>query len=153
MVRARFSKITKLFVLITSLVIILDQILKLLILKFQPSWQSWFIYVDFVQNTGAGFGILKDHTLILGIISLLVTLGIIFFYKRFPKDYLFQVLLALFLGGTVGNMIDRLGRSYVIDYLGTTFWPAFNLADACITVATVGLILYLVREEVKIRKG
>jgi signal peptidase II len=148
----KFKKETWLFAGITSLVVLLDQILKLLVLKFQPSWQFWFIYVDFIQNTGAGFGILKGHTLALGIISLIVTLAILIFYKKFPKDWLFQVLLALFLGGTVGNLIDRLGRSYVIDYLGTTFWPAFNLADACITVATIGLILYLIREEIKIRK-
>ena len=148
----KLRKETWLFVGITSLVIVLDQILKLLVLKFQPSWQFWFIYVDFVRNTGAGFGILQGQTLVLGIVSLIVTLGIIYFYKRFPKDKLFQVLLALFLGGTVGNLIDRLGRSYVIDFFGTTFWPAFNLADACITVATIGIIIYLIREEIRIRK-
>ena len=70
----KFKKETWLFAGITSLVVLLDQILKLLVLKFQPSWQFWFIYVDFIQNTGAGFGILKGHTLALGIISLIVTL-------------------------------------------------------------------------------
>ena len=53
-----------------------------------------------------------------------------------------QYLFALFLGGVIGNLIDRAFRGYVIDFISFKFWPAFNIADACISIAVIGLIIY-----------
>ena len=53
-----------------------------------------------------------------------------------------QLLWGVFLGGVIGNLVDRLMRGVVIDFIDLGFWPAFNIADAAITVSTIGLIIY-----------
>lgn len=145
------SKQTHVFVLITIGIVLLDQITKFLIFKYQPNWQLAIFNISFVKNTGAGFGILQGYPFFLGIISLIIVGIIIYFYPKIPKGWFPQIMLAMFLGGTIGNMFDRLFRSYVIDFIGTTFWPSFNLADAMISIAAVGLVIYLVREEIMLR--
>ncbi|MBU0460412.1 MAG: signal peptidase II [Nanoarchaeota archaeon] len=130
-----------LFLLITILVISLDQLTKYLIVQFKPNFNLGLLTIRFIQNTGAGFGILKGQTILLGLVSLVVALGVIFYYKKIPKEKTIQVLWAVFLGGVIGNLIDRLGRKFVVDFIDFSFWPAFNLADACISVAVIGLII------------
>lgn len=128
---------------ITSAVIIaLDQISKILVDKFQP--QS--AYFHLVQNTGAGFGILKGQTPWLALISLIVALAVIINYRKIPAQRFPQLLWGLFLGGVVGNLIDRALRGYVIDFIDLQVWPAFNVADAAITVAVIGLVWWYGKE-------
>ena len=129
-----------LFSVITLLVVILDQISKYLITKFNPNYSLGFLTVHLTKNTGAGFGILQGYTLWLALISLIVTVVIIFSYQKIPQEKIDQVLFALFLGGVIGNLIDRFFLGYVIDFIELSFWPAFNLADSAITVAVGGLI-------------
>ena len=80
------------------------------------------------------------------LISLIVAAGVVLYYKKIPKNKWEQVLFALFLGGVIGNLIDRLFRKFVIDFLDFSFWPAFNIADACITVSVIGLIVYYMKK-------
>src|SRR3989344_2140587 len=120
-------------------IVLIDQIVKQLVLLFKPVWNLLLATIHYVQNTGAGFGILKGQTLWLGVVSLLVAVGVIWYYPKIPNEKWPQVLFAVFLGGVLGNLIDRLFRGYVIDYMDLGFWPAFNLADACISVSVIGL--------------
>jgi|SRR3989338_644621 len=123
-------------------IVLIDQITKQLIALSKPVWDLPLVTIHFVQNTGAGFGILKGQTFWLAMISLLVTAAIILYYRKIPAEHWAQLLFAVFLGGVIGNLIDRLLRGYVIDFIDLGFWPAFNLADASITVAVVGLMVY-----------
>ena len=61
------------------------------------------------------------------------------FYRRFPllNNWLTWAGLGLVLGGTVGNLIDRLRLGYVTDFIDFGFWPAFNLADSAIVVGVI----------------
>lgn len=127
---------------IALLIVILDQSSKYLAQLLKPKVVLWFLTIQYIQNTGAGFGILKDQTSILTIVSFLVALGVILMYKKIPGEKTPQFLFAIFLGGVLGNFIDRLFRSYVIDFIDLSFWPAFNIADAAISVAVVGLVVY-----------
>jgi len=131
-----------LFVTITLATILIDQILKYFMVTFQPAWNFNIMSITFTKNTGAGFGILQDQTFLLAIISAVVALLIIYFYNDLPKEKLPQILFALFLGGTIGNLLDRVFRQYVTDFISFTFWPAFNIADASISIAAVGLMIY-----------
>lgn len=135
--------VKKKFVIITLLVVLLDQIVKYLINLFKPDWSIGFFRIIFVKNTGAGFGILKNNPIILGIISFIVAIIIIFNYHKIPKDNLSQIFLAMFLGGIIGNMIDRFIRKFVIDFISISIWPAFNIADAVISISVIGLIFIL----------
>lgn len=131
-----------LFSFVTFIIVLLDQLTKYLIFRFQPNIDLKLFTLHLVKNTGAGFGLLKDQTTLLTIISLAVAAFIIYYYKKIPKKTFPQLFTALFLGGVIGNLIDRLFRKFVIDFLDFSFWPAFNLADACITVGAIGLIIW-----------
>ena len=129
-------------IIIISVVILLDQLTKYLISLNMPEWKVGFFSIHLIKNTGAGFGILQEYTFGLALISLIVALAILVFYKKIPQKIIPQFLFALFFSGVVGNLIDRIARGYVIDFLDFSFWPAFNVADAAITVAVVGIIIY-----------
>lgn len=130
------AKKSYLFWIMSAVIIALDQLSKILIDYFQP--QS--AYFHLVTNTGAGFGILKGQTLWLALISLIVALTVIFNYKKIPPSPFPQFLWGFFLGGVVGNLIDRAVRGYVIDFIDLQVWPAFNVADSAITLSVLGLV-------------
>jgi signal peptidase II len=136
-----------LFAIIVLSVIILDQLTKFLIRHFQPVWDLKFLTIQFIQNTGAGFGILQGRTLWLGILSLVVAAIIIYNYKHISKERLMQYSFAIFLGGTIGNMIDRLLIGYVTDFIYFSFWPAFNIADACLSIAVIIIVVLTLKKK------
>ncbi len=115
------------------------------------------LYLSYVQNTGAAFGLLRgvdltfgplhvDGTFLLGLLSLAVSLWLIVHLVRHARSHgaWMRVALTLILAGAVGNMIDRFRLGYVIDYVnvhvGWFNFPVFNLADACISVGAVLLM-------------
>ena len=130
------------FSVVTMVVIVLDQLMKWLTLKINPQWDWSFLKIHMVTNTGAGFGILQDKTLLLAMFSFLVAVVIVWNYRKIPAERFTQFCVALFLGGVLGNFIDRAFRGHVIDFIDFKFWPAFNVADMAISIAVVGLIWY-----------
>ena len=136
-----------LFCLQPIFIIISLKIIKKIIFIYKPQFEVYFIKISYVTNTGAGFGILKDNSFYLGLISLCVSIFLIYHYNKISIKKLPQIFIGLFFGGTVGNLIDRLTQQYVIDYFGTSFWPSFNLADSAITISTVGLIYLILKNK------
>ncbi|MEK6863147.1 MAG: signal peptidase II [Nanoarchaeota archaeon] len=130
------------FLAVSILTVLLDQFSKYAVDKIRPEWGLGFMSIHFVHNTGAGFGILKGQTGLLAFISALAALAVIFFYKKIPQEKIPQILFGLFLGGVVGNLIDRTFRGYVIDFFDLSFWPVFNIADMAISLSVIGLALY-----------
>ena len=134
---------------ITLIVLLFDQITKFLIrINFElnqtfPIIKNIF-HLTYIQNFGAGFGILQNQQWILIFVSLLV-IGIIFYYidRIKEKEMLLQVLVGFVLGGTIGNLIDKLIYGFVIDFLDFRIWPIFNIADSFVTIGVIGLIIYL----------
>jgi len=114
-----------------------------------------FFDLTFVLNTGVAFGLMSGRPDLVRVLFLagaaFFALGVItvFIATADPRQRLFLWGLALVAGGAVGNIIDRLRLSAVIDfldfYLGSYHWPAFNLADAGITVGTGFIIIHLWR--------
>lgn len=136
-----------LFGSVTLLIIFVDQLSKYLVVLKQPQINAFFLTIHAVYNTGAGFGILQNNTTALAIISTLVTLIILLTYKKIPNHQEAQIFMALFLGGTIGNLFDRVFRKVVIDFIDLAFWPAFNIADMAITIGALGLIIYFWKNE------
>lgn len=141
------KKYVILFTAVALATIIVDQITKMLVAVQRPEWGLSFLSIHFVQNTGAGFGILKGQMAILAVISTVVMMAVIFYYRKIPQERWAQVLFGLFLGGVAGNLIDRIFRQYVVDFIDVGFWPVFNIADAAISVSVIGLVLYSWREK------
>ena len=130
-------------------IVLIDQLAKVLIkTNFQLNQSISLIknifHLTYINNFGAGFGILQHQKWILIFISIIV-IGIIFYYldNIKEKELLLQILVGFILGGTIGNLIDRLFYGYVIDFLDFRIWPIFNLADSFVTIGVIGLIIYL----------
>lgn len=110
--------------------------------------EAGFLRLTHVRNTGSAFGLFQDQTLLLIIVAFIGIATLLFFvlfmHRRFPFLATMPVKLALglILGGTVGNLIDRLSDSYVTDFISIGRWPAFNIADSTIVVGVI-LIAYL----------
>ncbi len=148
--------------LVCTVTILFDQATKLHILQTMRLHESIPIIPDFfsltyIRNPGAAFGILASsgglfRLVFFSLASLfaLVLLGAIFFRLR-EEDWIGQFSVAAILGGAVGNLIDRLKYGEVIDFLdfysGAYHWPAFNVADAAITVGVAFLILHYALEK------
>jgi signal peptidase II len=134
-----------LFYLGALLVFAIDQILKHLIHKFMFLGQTIPLVNDvvkltYVRNTGAAFSLFVGFSSYLAIVGLVVTAAVVYFHYRVPaKNLLIQAGLACLLGGSIGNLADRLVRSYVIDYIDITIWPVFNFADIMINVGVIML--------------
>lgn len=132
---------------ITLIIILLDQLIKYLISKYMRPSQSIpliknFLYLTYIKNTGAGFGILKGSNTILIFTSLIIIGIILFYFDRIIKEKPIHIPIALILGGAIGNLIDRLFLGYVIDFIDFRVWPTFNLADSCITIGALWLVVY-----------
>jgi len=103
-----------------------------------------FVYV---KNTGAAFSLLSGKTFILSIVSLAVCVFLVWYLlKKKPKSKFFMLSLGMILGGAVGNLIDRVFRGFVVDYIEACFinFPVFNLADIAITLGAVMLMIYVI---------
>ncbi|MDD5019362.1 MAG: signal peptidase II [Candidatus Omnitrophica bacterium] len=108
-------------------------------------------HLTLVHNTGAAFGLLRGGSVVLVAITFLCVAAIFLFLKvpRFLKVFFgldhvdagLCLAFGLILGGAVGNLIDRLQFSYVIDFLDFRIWPVFNVADSAITVGAGILFL------------
>ncbi len=134
------------YFLLTFLVLIIDQLVKIVIvMKLLPFQNVWIISnvfaISYVRNYGAAFGIMQSQKLLLIILSLLVIL-LVWFNRhkltQYPK--ILQMGLAIALGGALGNLVDRIRLGYVVDFLDFQVWPVFNIADIGI-VCGVGLII------------
>lgn len=143
------------FYLGALLVFAIDQTLKHLVHKFMPLGQSIplvndIIKLTYVRNTGAAFSLFIGFSPYLAVIGVIVTAVVVYFHYRVPAgNRLTQAGLACLLGGSIGNLADRLVRSYVIDYLDITIWPVFNFADIMINVGVIMLAFNFFEEEKK----
>ena len=142
---------------ISAIVIMIDQIIKILIstkMKLNEEIEVIpnFFSINFVKNKGAAFSILQDQKIILVIISLVV----LFFLNKYidkNKNYnkLSIISLGFIIGGIIGNLLDRLIQDGVIDYLSFQiskyFFPIFNLADSFIVIGMILIIISMIKEE------
>ena len=149
------------FILIYSL-LLFDQVTKWVIARHVPLYSSrtvipGFFNITHIHNKGAIFGFFS-HTggrfvFPALIAASLVALALVVYYfaKTPASEWGMKLALSLILAGALGNQIDRVGRGYVIDFLDlyvrNRHWPFFNVADSCITIgAILLLIMFLVRK-------
>ena len=143
------------FFLTALLIVAADQLSKGWIRSYpeeQPIFEMGFFRLTHVHNTGAAFGLFQGHSFALTIVALvgviILLVYALFIYRHFPLDNrLSKPALGLILGGTVGNLIDRLNPNLdgVTDFISIGFWPAFNIADSAITVGVIIFAYSLLR--------
>ena len=144
-----------------ALVLFVDQVSKYLVTMWLGEGQSWDIApwlapifrITHVTNTGAAFGLFPKWGDFFILIAAIVIVAIILYYHHLPRgQWLMRVALGLQLGGATGNLIDRLRRGFVVDFIDLNFWPlhnwpVFNLADASIVTGVTLLALMMLWEE------
>ncbi len=104
--------------------------------------------VSYAENTGMAFGLLKSHATAIIAISIIVAAAIILMRKSF-KGSAETLAAALVLGGTLANLIDRLFRGAVIDYISVKGIPMFNIADASLTAGAALIIAAYIVQKLK----
>ena len=130
-------------------VVILDQFTKFLVKRnFQLNQSMPIIknifHLTYVTNTGSAFGLFRGFNLIFILFSMIVILVVLYYAKKIKNnERLLQFSVGLLLGGTLGNLIDRLVYGAVIDFIDFRIWPVFNVADSAVTISIVLLIILL----------
>ncbi|MFZ5596464.1 MAG: signal peptidase II [Bacillota bacterium] len=137
------------FYIVALVSFIIDQASKYYVIKSMFLGQSipvvaGFFHITHVHNTGAAFGLMPDRTGLFIVVSSLVVAGITIYQKKCGvKRGLIPVSLGLIVGGTVGNLVDRMMFGAVIDFIDFRVWPVFNLADSAIVAGAILLTLAL----------
>ena len=106
-----------------------------------------FIGLVYAENTGAAFSLFSSSTAMLSVFTAVVLIaGIILLIVLKNKPRIYDICIPLLIAGGAGNLIDRIFRGYVIDYIETLFisFPVFNFADCLITCSCIAVIIYLI---------
>jgi signal peptidase II len=143
-----------------GVIVVVDQLTKAIVDRSMALHQSisivdGFFSLTYIRNTGAAFGLFSGshevfrRPFLIGV-SVIAIGFIVAMLKRLRADALgLATALAFILGGAVGNLVDRIFYGEVIDFLdvywSTYHWPAFNIADSCITIGVAITFYYLMR--------
>ena len=145
---------------VSALVVALDQATKWVVDRFMGLHETREIVdglfrLTYVRNRGAAFGVLSDAELpyqafLFAAVSLLALFAIAVYAWRLPTaSRVPRLALSLIIGGALGNLIDRVRLGYVIDFVDvywrTHHWPAFNVADSCISIGVCLLVIDMMR--------
>jgi len=146
---------------IVGIVLALDQVSKSWVVAHMglgesrevASWLAPIFSLTYVTNTGIVFGLFQGMGDILLVVAL-IAVGAIFLYYRHlpPGPTVLHIALGLQLGGALGNLVDRLTRGAVVDFIDLNFWPLhhwpiFNVADSCIVAGVALLLLVMLTEK------
>ena len=166
---------------VSAVVIVLDQLTKWLASSqlelLRPVELLPMFNFTLMHNTGAAFSFLSGaggwQRWFFTLIAIVVSVAIILWLKRLTYERLQAISLSLILGGALGNLIDRLVHGYVIDFVDVYYkagsclpmffqwerggqpechWPAFNIADAAISVGVVLILVDTIRQHYADRK-
>lgn len=138
-----------LYTLLVVLLVGIDQLTKFLVLRYMADGVPVTVIPHVVQfryipNTGAAFSMFSGKTLALSVVTIviLIVLIVLFIKGKFSTNLLKAGAILVIAGG-FGNLIDRMFRHYVVDFIEFTFtnFAVFNFADCCVTIGAVLLII------------
>ncbi len=150
----------RLVLIVLGSVLVLDQITKMMVDHWMRLYQSIeilpnFFHLTYIRNTGAAFGFLAGGPSMLRVaffvVTTVVAIGCIFYLlKNLPSGETATTAgLSLILGGALANLLDRVRMGEVIDFIDLHWyqlhWPAFNVADAAISVGVILLLIQMLR--------
>ncbi len=138
----------------------IDQLFKYLVITYlQPVGSlplaKGIFHLTYVENFGAAGGILQGKQILLIVVTSIVIAGllILLILKKIPGRLL-PWMLGLVIAGGIGNLLDRIFRGFVIDYLDFCWihYPVFNFADCCVVVGVFFIAVSILRTERKQEK-
>ena len=139
-------------ILSIAVLVVIDQLIKLLVLEYlQPIGSlpliDGIIQLRYAENTGAAFGSFSGHTTTLSVFTFVAILvGIIFLLSKKIKFGVEYVCITLVIAGGAGNLIDRVFRGFVVDYIEPLFidFAVFNFADILVTCSAIVLVIWTI---------
>ena len=141
------------YFLLSTIVIIIDQITKHIININNKSLinKDFILFsIDYVKNFGAAFNLFNGSRVFLSVLSISVTIFIIYFFLNNNTISNIDLLSYSFiLGGTIGNGIDRITKGYVIDFINLNFidFPVFNIADISINIGIIFVAYSFIKDK------
>lgn len=139
-----------------AIVVLIDQATKALMVDWIGPGEAvnrreiggpWLAF-EYVENTGAAFGMFAGRTWLLSMLALAIATGFVLAFRReLPTSWPLRLSIGLVVGGGLGNLLDRVRLGYVVDYIAVGIWPRFNMADSAITIGLVMLAITVVRGE------
>ena len=144
-------------IIIIAFLIAIDQLIKFAVLKHLEPIGSITVIdkvlsLTYVENTGAAFGSFSGYTRVLSVFTALVLIvGLIYLLSGRIDSKVVYWGLTLIISGGAANLIDRVGREFVIDYIDPLFikFAVFNFADILVTVGAFIVIIYLLYDIIK----
>ncbi len=142
------------YALLVFAVLILDQAVKFYVQQQIPLNHSMILLPGWlslahIRNYGAAWSILNGQQWFFMIISVVAIVIVIYYFLKLWKNWGYALGLTLILGGTLGNFVDRLRLGYVVDMFELDFinFPIFNVADCCLTVGVLVILLAMLKDE------
>ena len=136
-----------LIIIIGLIIILLDQITKILVINENIILIPNLLSFTYTKNTGTAFGIFSNNAIIIIILNIIVLGVIIKFLKERKDDVEMNILISLILiaSGGISNLIDRIFRGYVVDFIDVNLFnfPNFNVADISIIIG-IGILLIVI---------
>ena len=117
-----------------------------------PVWAP-YVYLYHTTNDGVAWSLFRGHTWLFSLIAAVFSIGILLFARKaVGRSAALAVALGLLLGGSLGNLVDRVRLHQVVDFIQVNIghwyqWPTFNVADSAITCGMILLALYLWLQE------
>ena len=144
-------------ILVIALLTAADQIIKVIVLEHLKPIGSYclinnFLSLTYVENTGAAFGSFDSHTAVLSIITAVVlVVGLFYLLTGKAPSKLIHGCVTVIVAGGLANLIDRVFRGFVIDYISADFidFPVFNFADILVTCGSFFLAALLIHDIIK----
>lgn len=144
-------------IILSIIFIIIDQVSKIIVVNNLTNNKSIeviksFFYLTYTNNKGAAFSILTGRRILLILVALIV-IGVLIYYVRKNKieGKVNKIALSLVIGGSIGNLIDRIVRGAVVDFLDFKIfgynYPIFNLADTFIVLGVFLLLISMFRKD------
>ncbi len=136
------------YYLIGFLLVLLDQATK--VFFYGKNFDFGLVAITFTRNTGISFGLLEGTNHYIAIISVAVLIGLWHYRAEFKGK---ETWLLLITSGIIGNLLDRIFRGYVVDFIDLKFWPIFNFADSYLTIGVLMLIIVTIKKDIIKKKN
>ena len=135
------------YFLIGLLLVFLDQVTKYL---FTGKFIDFgFFAITYVRNFGISFVLFQGINNLIIVISFLA-IGFLYYNRNEFKDH--PLLLTMIISGIIGNLIDRIFRGFVVDFIDFKVWPVFNFADVYLVVGILAFVLFSFQKSSKSSK-
>lgn len=137
---------------IILLFILIDQITKFFATKLIESKTiiEGLLNFTYVENRGAVFGFMQGSNYIMAILSVIICVALIIYLVRITKEGKTPSIgFYMVIAGGIGNIIDRVFRGYVVDFIDTPFIATFNVADMLVVIGACFIILSQLKEIMK----